>query len=180
MEKRKFAICNLLFFFVFGFLKQGHHLTNFEAMKLLFQFLKVKNIPRKHWNNNARLKFAQTMSQITLSTSKETIHATSFLVSFYEVTIVDKQFWLTFMLTFEWFQVHPTFVECEKVSDGTFDNLCNVILNSWLVSGGFIVQEINNDLFWFWWCWFLSCVHNGVITQIPFMVAIHCVVYWLI
>jgi hypothetical protein len=70
-------------------------------MKLLFQFLKVKNIPRKHWNNNVRLKFAQTMHHITLSTSKETIHATSFLVSFYEVTIVDKQSWLTFMLTFE-------------------------------------------------------------------------------
>ncbi len=35
------------------------------------------------------------------------------------------------------------------VSGGTFDNLSKVILNSWLVYGGFIVQEINNDLFWF-------------------------------
>jgi hypothetical protein len=95
-------ICNLQFVVCFWCLKQGHHLIDFEAMQLLFQFLKVKNIPRKHWNNNARLKFAQTMHHIMLITSKETItiHATSFLVSFYEVTIVDKQSWLTFMLFF--------------------------------------------------------------------------------
>jgi len=95
VEIRKFAICCFFFFLL---LKQGHHLIDFEAMKL-FQFLKVKNIPRRHWNKNARLKFAQTMHHIMLTTSKETIHATSFLVSFYEVTIVDKQSWLTFMLT---------------------------------------------------------------------------------
>jgi hypothetical protein len=92
-------IYNLQFVVFFFLLKQGHHLTDFEAMKLLFQFLKVKNIPRKHRNNNARLKFAQTMHHIMFTTSKRTIHATSFLVNFYEVTIVDKQSWLTFMLT---------------------------------------------------------------------------------
>jgi hypothetical protein len=80
-------------------LKQGHHLIDFEAMKLLFQFFKVKKILRNHWKNNARLKFAQTMHHILFTTSKKTIHARKFLVSFYEVTIVDKQFWLTFMLT---------------------------------------------------------------------------------
>jgi hypothetical protein len=96
MEKRKFAIYDLLLFFA---LKQGHHLIYFEAMKLLFQSLMVNNIPKKDWNNNARLKFAQTMHHVMLTTSKETIHATSFFVSFYDVIIVDKQSWLTFMLT---------------------------------------------------------------------------------
>jgi hypothetical protein len=64
------------------------------------------------------------------------------------------------------------------VSGGKFDS--NIILNSWLVYGGLIEQEINNDLFWLSWCCFLSRVHNGVITQTPFMVVIHCVVHSLI
>ncbi len=49
------------------------------------------------------------------------------------------------------------------VSGDIFDNLSNVILNFWLVYGGLIVQEINNDLFWLSRCCFLSHVHNGMI-----------------
>jgi hypothetical protein len=72
------------------------------------------------------------------------------------------------------------------VSGGTFDNLTNVIFNSLLVYGGFIVQEISSKLICF--CSngvdFFLCVHNGVTTQIckqtiPFMLAIHCIAHWI-
>jgi hypothetical protein len=43
-EKRKF----IQFVAIFWLLKQGRPMTNFEAMKLLFEFLKVKHTPKKH------------------------------------------------------------------------------------------------------------------------------------
>ncbi len=33
---------------IFWLLKQGCPMTDFEAMKLLFEFLKLKHIPKKH------------------------------------------------------------------------------------------------------------------------------------
>jgi len=49
-KKRKF----IQFVAILWLLKQGCFVTNFEAMKLLFEFLEVMHIPKKHWNNNAR------------------------------------------------------------------------------------------------------------------------------
>jgi hypothetical protein len=43
-KKRKF----IQFVTIFWLLKQGHHVTNFEAMKLLFEFSKVKHTLKKH------------------------------------------------------------------------------------------------------------------------------------
>ncbi len=38
----------LLFVIIFWLLQQGQPLANFETMKVLFQFLKVKHAPKKH------------------------------------------------------------------------------------------------------------------------------------
>jgi hypothetical protein len=43
-EKKKF----MQFFAIFWILKQGRPMTDFEEMKLLFEFLKVKHVPKKH------------------------------------------------------------------------------------------------------------------------------------
>lgn len=43
-KKRKF----IQFITIFSLLKQGCSMTNFEMMKLLFEFLKVMHIPKKH------------------------------------------------------------------------------------------------------------------------------------
>jgi hypothetical protein len=44
-KKRKF----IQFVAIFWFLKLGRTLTDFESMKQLFDILKVKNTPFKHW-----------------------------------------------------------------------------------------------------------------------------------
>jgi len=43
-KKKKF----IQFFAIFWLLKQGCFVTNFETMKLLFEFLKMMHIPKKH------------------------------------------------------------------------------------------------------------------------------------
>jgi hypothetical protein len=48
-RKKKF----IQFVAIFWLLKQGCTMIDFEAMKLLFEFLKVTHIPKKHWSNNA-------------------------------------------------------------------------------------------------------------------------------
>jgi len=50
VKKRKGNFYTLLH--SFWLLKQGHPLIDFEVMKLLFHFLKIKNNPQKHWNDN--------------------------------------------------------------------------------------------------------------------------------
>jgi hypothetical protein len=59
---------------------EGWSLVNFEAMKLLFQFLKMKNTMCKHWNNNVRWDIIEGMDQIVLITTKVFIHAMMYLV----------------------------------------------------------------------------------------------------
>jgi hypothetical protein len=61
-------------------LKQGHPLINFEAMKLLFQFLKMKNTICKHWNNNVRWDIIEGMDQIVLIATKVVMHAMMYLL----------------------------------------------------------------------------------------------------
>ncbi len=54
------------------------------------------------------------------------------------------------------------------VSDDTFENLTNVIINSLLVYGGLIVQEINDKLIYcgsYGVIVFIN-VHSGMTTQI--------------
>jgi len=55
LKKGKEFFCNFIYLLL---LKQGHVVVDFEATKL-FQFLKVKNTPRKHWNNNVRWEIAR-------------------------------------------------------------------------------------------------------------------------
>jgi hypothetical protein len=43
-KKRKFK----QFVAIFWLLKQGYPMTDFEVMKLLFEFFKVKHTPKKH------------------------------------------------------------------------------------------------------------------------------------
>jgi hypothetical protein len=45
----------------------------------LFQFLKVKNIPRKYWNNNARWDIVEVMHHIVVIAILKVIHQARFL-----------------------------------------------------------------------------------------------------
>ncbi len=47
-EKKKF----IQFVAIFLLLKQGPTMIDFEAMNLLFEFLKVRHTPKKHWSDS--------------------------------------------------------------------------------------------------------------------------------
>ncbi len=49
-------------------------------MKLLFQFLKMKNTMCKHWNNNVKWDIIKGMDEIVLIATKVVIPAMMYLV----------------------------------------------------------------------------------------------------
>jgi hypothetical protein len=55
---------------IFWFLKLGRPLTNFESMKKLFDILKVKNIPCKHWFDSTGWHMAKNMHWIIIESTK--------------------------------------------------------------------------------------------------------------
>ncbi len=79
--------------------------------------------------------------------NKKTIHATSFLaISCDEVMTIDNQSWVNIHACFmDSLKCIPILLYLKRLdSDDTVDNLTNVILNSLLVHGGLILQEIND------------------------------------
>jgi hypothetical protein len=107
------------------------------------------------------------MKQHCLHHNKKVIHAVRFLViSFDLVTIVDNQFYVKINANanlVDGFKHIPILLNLEKFAGGgTFDNMTNVIFNSLLVYGGFIVQEISSKLICF--------CSNGVDVFISVMV----------
>lgn len=120
--------------------------------------------------------------------TKKTIHATRFLaISCDDVTTIDNQSWVNIhAYPMDSLKCIPILLNLERlVSDDTFDNLTKVILNSLLVYGGLIVQEINDKLIYcgsYGVVVFIN-VHSGMTTQIykkviPFMLVVHNIAHW--
>jgi hypothetical protein len=42
--------------------EKGHPFIAFEAMQMFFQSLKVKNTPKKHWNDNIKGNYKSSMT----------------------------------------------------------------------------------------------------------------------
>jgi hypothetical protein len=86
----------LQFVSIFHLLQQGKPMTNFEACKYLFQFLKVENCPRKHWSDTTGWTMVEAMHGIVLRAIKVFVQTTYFiLVSCDEVMTLDNQSWLS-------------------------------------------------------------------------------------
>ncbi len=60
----------LQFVSIFHLLQQGKPMTNFEACKNLFQFLKVENYPWKHWLDTTSWTVVEAMHGIVLRSIK--------------------------------------------------------------------------------------------------------------
>ncbi len=85
-----FAICCF-----FCLLKQGQALIDLEAIKLLFLFLKVKHIPKKHWNNTTRWDIVETMHHITFTAIKDVIHVTRCIaITCDKIMTINNQSWV--------------------------------------------------------------------------------------
>ncbi len=101
--------------------------------------------------------------------------------------MIDNQSWVNIhAYLMDSLKCIPILLNLERlISDDTFDNLTNVILNSSLVYGGLIVQEINDKLIYcgsYGVVVFIN-VHSGMTTQIykkvvPFMLVVHYIAHW--
>jgi hypothetical protein len=82
------------FVVVFYLLREGCPLTNYESLKDLFCFLKIKNMPKKHWFDNLRWEMVESIHDVLLEHTKEVINKFPFLaLSIDEVTTSDIESW---------------------------------------------------------------------------------------
>jgi hypothetical protein len=51
----------------FHLLKNGKPRTNFESLKELFKFLKLSNVPKKHWKNSSGWGMVKAMHNTILN-----------------------------------------------------------------------------------------------------------------
>jgi hypothetical protein len=82
------------FVVVFYFLKEGHPFTNYESLKDLFYFLKIKNMPRKHWFDNLGWEMVESIHDVVLESTKEVIKEYPFLALYVDkVTTSNTNYW---------------------------------------------------------------------------------------
>ncbi len=82
------------FVVVFYLLKEGRPLINYESLKDLFCFFKIKNMPRKHWFDNVGWEMVESIHDVVLECTKEVIKESPFLALFVdEVTTFDTKSW---------------------------------------------------------------------------------------
>ncbi len=70
-------------------MQQDQPLANFETMKVLFQFLKVKHTPKKHKSDNVGWEFI-------VNVTKKTFHSVPkyIVINCDKVTIINNQSWV--------------------------------------------------------------------------------------
>lgn len=65
----KYKKKNLQFLSIFHLLQQDRSMTNFEASKTLFQFLKIENCPHKHWSDTTNWTIAKATIKLVVQVS---------------------------------------------------------------------------------------------------------------
>jgi hypothetical protein len=81
---------------LFYLLKEGCTLIDYESLKNLFCFFKVKNMLKKHWFDNLGLQMAKSIYDVVLECTKEVIKEFPFFVFLAdEITTFDTEFWIS-------------------------------------------------------------------------------------
>ncbi len=63
----------VMFVVVFYLLQEGCPLTDYESLKDLLCFLKIKNMPKKHWFDNLGWEMVESIHDVALECTKEII-----------------------------------------------------------------------------------------------------------
>ncbi len=75
-------------------MKFDQPLINSKNMKMLFNFLKVKNMPHKRYNDSTYLEMVKMMHHIVMQSMKIVVQKVKYIiVSYDEVTTIDNQSW---------------------------------------------------------------------------------------
>lgn len=70
----------LPFVFVFYLLTEDKPFIDLKSIKNLFKFLKIKNIPSKHYGDNYGLGIAKSIYDVVLEKTKNIVKNSKFLV----------------------------------------------------------------------------------------------------
>jgi hypothetical protein len=74
-------------------------MTNYESLRVLFQFFKMKFVSQKHWTKGSGWGMGKVMHKVFLEAIKATFAVTSIItVSVNEVIAIDNTQWLSIHL----------------------------------------------------------------------------------
>jgi hypothetical protein len=124
-------------------------MTNFESMKMLFDFLKVENMPHKHSHDSSSREMVETMHCIVMEFMKIVVHKVKYIVVNYdEVTNVNNQSWCSMHpYIVDGFRSLPLLLNLERLfNESIVDNLIALILKSLMEYGGLTTEHVVSKL----------------------------------
>jgi hypothetical protein len=67
------------FAFIFMILAQGKPMTDYKYLRPMYECLKPKNTPKKHWNDSSSWEITKHLHNQVLVTTKATIQGAKFV-----------------------------------------------------------------------------------------------------
>jgi len=120
-------------------LKEGRPFTNYESLKDLFYFLKMKKMPKKHWFDNLGWEMVENIHDVVLERTKEVIKESPFIALYVdEVPTSNMNYWNFIQgYVLENLRQIPILLNLERVTNGVnIENIYNVMLQTLLILGG--------------------------------------------
>ncbi len=139
----------LQFVALFWLLKLDRPMTNFESMKMLFDFLKVENMLHKHLHDSSSWEMVETMHHIAMESMKIVIQKVKYIIVNYdEVTNINNQSWCSMhAYIVDGFRRLPLMLNLERLfSENIVDNLTALILRSLMEYGGLTIKHVASKL----------------------------------
>ncbi len=140
-NKQKF----LQFVAIFWLLKLDQPMTNFESMKMLFDFLKVENMPHKHEHDSSSWEMVEMMHRIVMESMKIVIQKVEYIaINYDEITNINNQ---SHAYIVDGFRRLPLLLNLERLfNESTINNLTALILRSLMEYGGLTTEHVANKL----------------------------------
>jgi hypothetical protein len=81
---------------IFHVLNQGRPMIEFVMLKDLYDLLRLKNNPKKHWINTSGLGIAESMHDVVLENKKTIVQEFGFYtLNVNDMTTIDNQQWIS-------------------------------------------------------------------------------------
>jgi len=115
----------------------------------LLKFLKVKNLPRKHWFETSGWEMSEHLHASILNDWKAAMQSAKVISIFAnEITAMDNTCWIgVYVYTMDNWETTPDLLHLSCVADGGIaDNLTFVIMHALLEEGGLSHEELASKL----------------------------------
>jgi hypothetical protein len=130
---------------VFHLLQNGRPMLEYESLKELFTFLKMPNLSKKHWGDNAGWMIAEYLHKQVMVKSREVLSAAKYLaITCDEVTTLDNQSWISIhAYCLQDFSRQPILISLERLTEGaSAGRLAIIIIDAMINHGGQSKDEL--------------------------------------